>query len=166
MNVLTIIINTNNLQINRKCKLGFRFSWLPCRLDCYSIHLECALSMNSINKISLWSLLMNFKIFCFLWISTKIWQFVAQFNLFSSFGIFNDFCAEYQHQITSGEKKFEDIASQFSDCSSAKRGGDLGPFGRGQMQRPFEDASFGLKVGELSDPVWTDSGVHIILRTK
>lgn len=52
-----------------------------------------------------------------------------------------------------------------SDCSSAKRGGDLGLFGRGAMQKPFEDAAFALKVGGLSQPVDTDSGVHIILRT-
>ncbi|XP_011088541.1 peptidyl-prolyl cis-trans isomerase Pin1-like [Sesamum indicum] len=67
--------------------------------------------------------------------------------------------------ILSGKSRFEDIASQFSDCSSAKRGGDLGPFGRGQMQKPFEDATYGLKVGEISDIVDTDSGVHIIMRT-
>ncbi|KAK2150810.1 hypothetical protein LSH36_387g02050 [Paralvinella palmiformis] len=72
----------------------------------------------------------------------------------------------YRDQIVSGEKTFEELASQYSDCSSAKRGGDLGPFGRGQMQKPFEDATFALKVGELSEPVWTDSGVHIIMRTK
>lgn len=65
-----------------------------------------------------------------------------------------------------GERSFEEIASEFSDCSSAKRGGDLGPFGRGQMQKAFEDASFALSVGELSTPVWTDSGVHIIKRVK
>ena len=72
---------------------------------------------------------------------------------------------EFRRKIVSGESTFEELASQYSDCSSAKRGGDLGPFGRGQMQKPFEDAGFSLKVGELSEPVWTDSGVHIILRT-
>lgn len=72
----------------------------------------------------------------------------------------------FRQAIVSGESTFEDLASQYSDCSSAKRGGDLGPFGRGQMQKPFEDATYGLQVGELSEPVWTDSGVHIIKRTK
>lgn len=72
---------------------------------------------------------------------------------------------KYIEQIKSGEEAFETLASQFSDCSSAKNGGDLGQFGRGQMQKPFEDASFALKVGDMSGPVFTDSGVHIILRT-
>ncbi|KAJ9703680.1 hypothetical protein PVL29_005116 [Vitis rotundifolia] len=67
--------------------------------------------------------------------------------------------------IISGQSKFSDVASQISDCSSAKRGGDLGPFGRGQMQKPFEEATYALKVGEISDIVETDSGVHIIMRT-
>ena len=40
----------------------------------------------------------------------------------------------YRDQIVSGEVAFEDLAEKFSDCSSAKRGGDLGPFGRGEMQ--------------------------------
>lgn len=40
--------------------------------------------------------------------------------------------------------EFKNLASQFSDCSSAKKGGDLGQFGRGQMQKAFEDASYDL----------------------
>ncbi|XP_042895875.1 peptidyl-prolyl cis-trans isomerase NIMA-interacting 1 [Parasteatoda tepidariorum] len=72
---------------------------------------------------------------------------------------------EYYEQLMSGKANFEELASKYSDCSSAKRGGDLGLFGRGAMQKPFEDASFALKVGELSKPVFTDSGVHLIIRT-
>lgn len=64
----------------------------------------------------------------------------------------------------SGKASFSELASKYSDCSSAKRGGDLGPFGRGAMQKPFEQAAFALKVGELSTPVDTDSGIHLIER--
>lgn len=71
----------------------------------------------------------------------------------------------YRTQIVGGNADFATAAHTGSDCSSAKRGGDLGVFGRGQMQKPFEDAAFALRVGELSMPVKTDSGIHIILRT-
>ncbi|KAK0603546.1 hypothetical protein LWI29_006123 [Acer saccharum] len=70
-----------------------------------------------------------------------------------------------REDIVSGNAKFADVASRISDCSSAKRGGDLGPFGRGQMQKPFEEATYALKIGEISDIVETDSGAHIIMRT-
>ncbi|KAJ8443623.1 hypothetical protein Cgig2_019605 [Carnegiea gigantea] len=70
-----------------------------------------------------------------------------------------------REDILAGKSRFDEVASRFSDCSSAKRGGDLGPFGPGQMQKPFEEATFALKVGEISDVVDTDSGVHIIMRT-
>lgn len=60
--------------------------------------------------------------------------------------------------------RFKKIASEFSDCSSAKRGGDLGAFGRQQMQKPFEDAAFALKIGEMSEITDTESGFHLILR--
>ncbi|XP_046387831.1 peptidyl-prolyl cis-trans isomerase NIMA-interacting 1-like [Ischnura elegans] len=76
-----------------------------------------------------------------------------------------DLVKSYREQIVSGRSSFAELAQKFSDCSSARKGGDLGPFGRGAMQRPFEQAAFALKVGELSEPVFTDSGVHIILRT-
>lgn len=76
-----------------------------------------------------------------------------------------DLLLGYREKIVGGEASFAELASKYSDCSSAKKGGDLGSFGRGAMQKPFEDAAFNLKVGDLSEPVWTDSGVHIILRT-
>lgn len=63
------------------------------------------------------------------------------------------------------EATFGELAKEFSDCSSAKRDGDLGRFKKGQMQRPFEEAAFALKIGQLSQIVDTDSGLHIILRT-
>ena len=59
---------------------------------------------------------------------------------------------------------FEELAKTESDCTSAKRGGDLGFFGKRKMQKPFEDASFALGIGELSGVVETSSGVHVILR--
>lgn len=73
--------------------------------------------------------------------------------------------AAIRQSIVDGSKNFADVARIESDCSSAAHGGDLGSFGRGKMQKPFEDAAFGLKVGELSGVVDTDSGVHIVLRT-
>lgn len=62
-------------------------------------------------------------------------------------------------------EKFQTLANEHSDCSSHSHGGDLGQFKKGQMQKAFEDVSFGLQVGELSGIVSTDSGVHLILRT-
>jgi len=70
----------------------------------------------------------------------------------------------YRKRIESGEKTLQELAQEYSDCSSAQRGGDLGSFGRGTMQKPFETASFALHVGEMSDIVDTDSGLHLILR--
>ncbi|KAG1663101.1 putative peptidyl-prolyl cis-trans isomerase dodo [Nymphon striatum] len=72
---------------------------------------------------------------------------------------------KYRKQIESDEKTFEELAAKFSDCSSARKNGDLGLFGRGAMQKLFEDAAFGLEINQLSEPVSTDSGIHIILRT-
>eukprot|EP00878_Enallax_costatus_P001679 GHUV01001833.1.p1 GENE.GHUV01001833.1~~GHUV01001833.1.p1 ORF type:complete len:263 (+),score=68.97 GHUV01001833.1:250-1038(+) len=71
----------------------------------------------------------------------------------------------FRQRLVSGDADFAALASQESHCSSARRGGDLGEFGPGQMQKAFEDATYALKVGELSQPVCSDSGVHLILRT-
>lgn len=68
-------------------------------------------------------------------------------------------------RIENGEATLSEIATTESDCSSAKRGGDLGFFEKGQMQPAFEKASFDLEIGQLSGIVETDSGVHVIQRT-
>lgn len=80
------------------------------------------------------------------------------------------FTSEHRDDLMAAAPKelglnFARLAEQVSECSSARKQGDLGFFGRGQMQRPFEEASFALACGEMSQPISTDSGVHIILRT-
>ena len=60
---------------------------------------------------------------------------------------------------------FEQLAAENSDCPSGMRGGDLGTFGRGQMVGAFEEAAFGLEVGQTSGIVETDFGYHLIQRT-
>jgi len=72
----------------------------------------------------------------------------------------------FKEQIDAKAISFAELASRVSDCSSARNGGDLGVFGRGQMQKAFEDAAFGLEVGEMSGVVDSDSGVHIVLRVE
>lgn len=67
-------------------------------------------------------------------------------------------------RLKKGEK-FADIAKELSlDTGSGKRGGELGYFGRGKMVKPFETAAFKLAVGEISEPVKTEYGYHIIKR--
>ena len=61
---------------------------------------------------------------------------------------------------------FADLAKQYSDCPSRKKGGDLGFFSRRQMVPEFEKAVLSLKIGELYyEPVKTKFGYHIIKRT-
>jgi peptidyl-prolyl cis-trans isomerase D len=66
-------------------------------------------------------------------------------------------------QLRANPKDFERLAKEFSkDPGSAANGGDLGQFGRNMMVKPFEDAAFKLKPGEISDLVESDFGFHII----
>ena len=74
-----------------------------------------------------------------------------------------DECEEVICQLNNGED-FAEIASQKSLCPSRRRGGDLGEFGRGQMVREFEKAAFALEKGEISSPVKTEFGWHVIKR--
>ncbi|RDB19510.1 Peptidyl-prolyl cis-trans isomerase ssp-1 [Hypsizygus marmoreus] len=71
----------------------------------------------------------------------------------------------YEKQIGGSPDKFAELAEVHSDCSSHANGGDLGWFGRGQMQKPFEDAAYGIEVGQISEIISSDSGVHLVLRT-
>lgn len=67
-------------------------------------------------------------------------------------------------QLQQGQD-FKKLAKKHSECPSGKKGGDLGYFARGQMVKPFEKAVYSMKVGEISEPVKTQFGYHIIKRT-
>ena len=70
-------------------------------------------------------------------------------------------------QIRKNPKMFEELATKYSqDPESAKKGGELGAFGRGMMVKPFDDAVFSMKVNEISNIVESDFGYHIIKLTK
>jgi peptidyl-prolyl cis-trans isomerase C len=77
---------------------------------------------------------------------------------------------DQEFEIKDLEKKlaegtsFEELAKKFSKCPSCSRGGDLGPFGRGRMVQPFDEAAFALGVNEVSPPVKTQFGYHLIQR--
>jgi foldase protein PrsA len=73
---------------------------------------------------------------------------------------------EVKKKLAAGEK-FEDLAAEYStDPGSGQNGGDLGWFGEGAMVKEFQDAAFKLKEGEVSEPVKSEFGYHIIKVTE
>jgi len=70
---------------------------------------------------------------------------------------------ELREQIVQGYS-FEKLAIEFSECDTARNGGMLGRFSSGTMDAEFERALFHMNVGELSKPVKTKFGYHLIVR--
>ncbi|MFX1297184.1 MAG: peptidylprolyl isomerase [Promethearchaeota archaeon] len=71
---------------------------------------------------------------------------------------------EIYEDLKSGEN-FENLARNYSICSSKKKGGNLGEFSKGDMVQEFWNACTKLRVGEISTPVKSKFGYHIIKRT-
>ncbi len=71
---------------------------------------------------------------------------------------------QLREEILNG-KKFEDVAQEVSLCPSGANGGDLGFFGKGVMVKEFEDAAFSMNVGDLSEPIQTQFGWHLLYLT-
>ena len=70
-------------------------------------------------------------------------------------------CEELKERIDNGED-FAEVAKQYSECPSGKRGGVLGEFGPGQMVKEFDDVVFSSEVGKTHGPVQTQFGYHLI----
>lgn len=68
-------------------------------------------------------------------------------------------------KLNSGES-FESLAKDYSNCPSGAQGGNLGEFSKGMMVKEFEQVAFSLEIGEVSIPVKTRFGYHLIKRTK
>lgn len=77
---------------------------------------------------------------------------------------------DQEHEVEDLQKKlnegtsFEDLAQSFSKCPSGKQGGALGEFGKGVMVPEFEQVAFELEIGQISAPVKTQFGYHLIKR--
>lgn len=67
-------------------------------------------------------------------------------------------------RVKKGES-FSSLASQYSQCPSKSKGGDLGWFKEGQMVKSFEDAVRRMSIGSVSRPVHSQFGYHVIKKT-
>lgn len=89
---------------------------------------------------------------------TEITQVAAKHILVST----EEKANELLTKIQNNETTFEDAAKEFSSCPSKTNGGDLGFFGKNMMVKEFEKAAFALNIGEISKPVKTQFGWHLI----
>ncbi len=71
---------------------------------------------------------------------------------------------QIREEVING-RNFSAAASEYSICPSGKEGGDLGYFSRGMMVPAFENVAFRIPIGEVSKPVETQFGWHLILVT-
>lgn len=69
---------------------------------------------------------------------------------------------EEVYQLAKAGEDFAELAAQYSEGPTKTKGGDLGTFRRQDMVKPFSDKAFAMKAGEISEPVRTDFGWHII----
>ena len=67
--------------------------------------------------------------------------------------------------VEANASNFGQLAQQYSSCPSKANGGDLGEFGPGMMVKPFEDATVATSIGQISQPIQTQFGYHLIHRT-
>jgi peptidyl-prolyl cis-trans isomerase C len=74
-----------------------------------------------------------------------------------------DEAVELKAKIDAGAD-FHQLATQFSKCPTAETGGYLGFFGKNEMVYSFEKAAFAATVGEVTGPVQTQFGFHLIKR--
>ena len=77
-----------------------------------------------------------------------------------------DRAEEVAQKAQAPDADFAALAREFSDGASKQEGGDLGVFAPIAMDRRFSEATLALEIGEVSDPVRTGFGYHIILRKK
>lgn len=71
--------------------------------------------------------------------------------------------SEIREKIEQGEIAFEEAAEKYSQCPSKERGGSLGYFKHGMMVKEFDETAFSQPVGQMSQPVKTQFGWHLIV---
>lgn len=74
-------------------------------------------------------------------------------------------CKALREEILAG-RPFAEVAEAVSKCPSSRNGGDLDFFGRGRMVPEFDQVAFDLPVGQVSEPVKTQFGWHLLIVTE